>query len=289
MLLYMKYPTHCSLISFGKPLFRFKSSLFVPEERDCDVSWGHYQVFVTWSNSSNLLLLGLKVELNPGRPVNMKLKWPKVLQWFVHRWSKSKWALVIEPFLKGLYNYSLCFFSFSFFKGLFKAVLYQSYINKVCFPLETIYYFIPLPCLFCSDRISNFVHRTDIPLLLPNYKPRCYCVLMQTYIDTHVTGSPSVHCGVQNTHGDGILSGRGGLGEHQTTGLIRQCADCICFPFVSRLLRCRHSVVINPLSETELDKSWSGSSGSIMRWEQELPVDKCQWTKIGLPPMNILL
>lgn len=100
----------------------------------------------------------------------------------------------------------------------------------------------------------------------------CLCKRLLTL----VTGSPSAHYSVQNTHGDGILCGRGGLGEHQTTWLIRQCANCICFLFVSRHLHWRHSVVIKPLSETELDKSWSGSSGSIMRWEQELQNDKCQ-------------
>lgn len=187
-------------------------------------------------------------------------------------------AQMAKTFPEGFASFFTVFLQFQFLQKSFQSctisVLHQ--------------HFIPLPCWFRSDRISNFVHSTDIPLLLPNYKPRHYCVLMQTSIDTHITGSPSAHCSMQNTQGDWILSGRGGLGEHQTTWLIRQCADCICFPFVSRHLRWRHSVVIKPLSETELDKSWSGSSGSIMRTRDsswQVPMNKNGTP----PPMNILL
>lgn len=98
------------------------------------------------------------------------------------------------------------------------------------------------------------------------------------------------HRGVQNTHGDGALSGRRSAGERQTTWLIRQCVDCICFPFVSHRLHWRRSAVIKPLSESEMGESWGKRRGSIMRWEQQPQNDKSSQEQCGemeIPPSGI--
>lgn len=126
--------------------------------------------------------------------------------------------------------------------------------------------------------------------LFSNYKPLLHCVLMQTCIYIHFTVSPSAHCRVQNTHGDRVLSGRRGVGEHQTTWLIRQCVDCICFPFVSHRLHWRRSAVIKPLSETEIGESWGERHSGIMRWEQQRQNDKSlveQCREMEIPPSGI--
>lgn len=129
--------------------------------------------------------------------------------------------------------------------------------------------------------------------LFSNYKPLLHCVLMQTCIYIHFTVSPSAHCRVQNTHGDRVLSGRRGVGEHQTTWLIRQCVDCICFPFVSHRLHWRRSAVIKPLSETEIGESW----GEAPQRHYEMRTTAAEWQELGRtmqgngnPPIrNILL
>lgn len=72
-------------------------------------------------------------------------------------------------------------------------------------------------------------HSPYITSPFPNYKIVLYCVHMQMCI---YICSPSAHCSVQNTHGDRVLSSRRGLGEDQTTWLIRECDDCICFSFI---------------------------------------------------------
>lgn len=100
----------------------------------------------------------------------------------------------------------------------------------------------------------------------------CLCKAVFTFTSHSV--SISAWWSVQNTHGDRVLSGRRGVGEHQTTWLIRQCVDCICFPFVSHRLHWRRSAVIKPLSESEIGESWGERHGSIMRREQQLQNDK---------------
>lgn len=145
------------------------------------------------------------------------------------------------------------------------------------------------PCLLCSNKTHNTLHRR-VPLPLSNYKPPLHCVHMQTCIYICVPASPSAHRGVQNTHGDAALSGRRSAGERQTTWLIRQCVDCICFPFVSHRLHWRRSAVIKPLSESEMGESWGERHGSIMRWEQQPQNDKSSEEQCGemeIPPSGI--
>ena len=78
---------------------------------------------------------------------------------------------------------------------------------------------------------------------------------MQTSIYICCTASPSGHCSVQNTHEDGVVSIRSGVGLDQTTWLIRQCLDCICFLFVSHRLHLRYSVVIKLQSERVMGRA----------------------------------
>ncbi len=128
------------------------------------------------------------------------------------------------------------------------------------------------------------------PYLFPiKSKLMLHCVHMQTCIYVHFALSPSALCSVQNTHGGEVFSSRRGVGEDQTTWLIRQCVDCICFPFVSHRLHWRRSAVIKPLSETETGESWGE--------HYEMRTTDTEWQELGRtmqgsgnPPIrNILL
>lgn len=197
----------------------------------------------------------------------------------------------------------VCFFSISFlisglllYKGLCEALIYYKYyINKLFFFQRTVNSFCFCVCFAQIGFIILFVVVISHYLCPITNHGAVVCLCKRVFTLTALF-SPSAHCSVQNTHGDGILSGGRGLEEHQTTWLIRQCVDCICFPFVSHRLHWRHSVVIKPLSETELDKSSSHGVKAVAALCDENK--SCRKTSVcrtmrenGTPPpiRNILL
>lgn len=111
------------------------------------------------------------------------------------------------------------------------------------------------------------------PYLFP-ITNHCCIVCICKPVFTFTSLSVHQHIVVCRTHKDRVVSSRRGVGEDQTTWLIRQWVDCICFPFVSHRLHWRRSVVIKPLSETETGESWGECHSSIMRWEQQTQNDK---------------